>query len=116
MVNKKLRKKLIEVARKGKQNPSEGIIFYEEIMEFLGLDRENPKDREKVGIILGEISDYERDNNRPLLSTIVVHKNDKMPGKGFFGYCPDEFYYNELKKRKWYFEQLRKVWDYWSNN
>src|SRR3989338_5342627 len=77
---KKVYDKLIEVARKGRQNNKEGIIFYEDIMLIAGLHRENPADREIVlSNMLWGISDFEQLSGKPLLSAIVVRKDTHKP-------------------------------------
>ena len=35
-------------------------------------------------MILGEISTYEHEHSRPMLSVLVFHADDGMPGDGFF--------------------------------
>ena len=109
---KKVYKKLIEVARKGKQKNGMGIIFYGEIMDIVGLDGENAYDREVVlGRMLGGISEHEDKGDKPLLSAVVVLKDGKIPAKGFYGFN-DTLMSNE----EFWFKEIRKVWDYWSKH
>jgi len=77
---RKVYERLIKVAR------AQETIFYEGVAGLIGLDMENPADRNKLGQILGEISTYEvKEKGRPMLSALVVHKGDDyMPGSGFF--------------------------------
>ena len=75
--------KLKEVAR------SQKLISYTELNEELnlGLNFENPSDRNLIGGWLGEISEFEVSQGRPMLSAIVVHKEGqsyKDPGGGFY--------------------------------
>lgn len=58
--------------------------IYSAIAPLAGLDMENPADREEIRQILGKISTYEHQQGRPLLTAIVVHKQDNIPGHGFF--------------------------------
>jgi hypothetical protein len=45
---------------------------------------ESQVDRNKIGEILGEISTYEHDHGRPMLSAIVVLAGIGYPGEGFY--------------------------------
>src|SRR2546428_554217 len=40
--------------------------------------------RDRIRQILGIISTYEHQHGRPMLTAIVVHKQDNIPGHGFF--------------------------------
>src|SRR5665811_2016188 len=73
--------KLIEKAR-NKQN-----IHYEEVAVIMGKKSEEKMGHywaNETGHMLREICDYEHKHNRPMLSAIVVLKDDGIPGKGFF--------------------------------
>jgi hypothetical protein len=111
-VIKKVYKKLISVAKRGKQNNRQGIVFYGKIMDMIGLDREDPHDREYVlGNMLGAISEHEKEKGRPLLSAIVVRKDGKMPGLGFYGFND-----TNLSDNNFWVNEIKKVWDYWSKH
>ena len=115
MIDKKLRNKLIEVAKKG------GTIAYWEIADMCHLNLNDPKDREiELPKLLGNISKEEVRNGRPMLSVVAIHKNTpKMPGDGFFelakelgklkrGESRDVFFANEYKEVCRYWKE-RKV-------
>lgn len=68
-------------------------------------------DRNKIGEILGEISIYEHDHGRPMLSAIVVLAGIGCPGEGFYNlarhlglhhdhgeFADMEFFVQEVKK------------------
>lgn len=78
-----VRSYLIDVAKK------QQITHYQDLCDNckLGLDMSNPSDRNKVGAILGDILEFEHNNQRPLLSALVVHKGDQKIGYGFFEIC-----------------------------
>src|SRR5690242_6835629 len=63
---------------------SQEMTTYSEIAPLACLDMENPSDREQIRQVLGKISTYEHQHGRPLLTAIVVHKQDNIPGPGFF--------------------------------
>jgi hypothetical protein len=77
-VNEIMREKLISVAKSGR------VTYYSEIAPIVDLDMGNPDDRNKISNILDEISSHEHDKNRPLLSVVVIHRQDNIPGNGFF--------------------------------
>ena len=87
-------------------------VTYGDIAPLADLDMQNPAHREALSGILGEISQHEHENDRPMLSAIVVSKDSSMPGKGFFDlaralgvYHGDDltFFSDELKRvyRQW---------------
>lgn len=57
---------------------------YGDIAPLAGLDMESPADRDRMRELLGKISTYEHQNKRPMLTAVVVHKQDGRPGDGFF--------------------------------
>ena len=59
-----LYEKLKEVARSRK------ITFYSDIAPLVNLDMGNPHDRKVIGELLGEISSFEHEHGRPLLSAM----------------------------------------------
>lgn len=70
---------------------------------------------------LGDISILEHSQGRPLLSAIVVHKptssEPRMPGKGFFKLAREHNIWDgKGTKEKFFFNEIRKVHDYWSQH
>ncbi len=70
--------RLVEAARGSE------TVAYGELGDMLHLDFGNPNDRRRVGVLLGEISRFEVAAGRPMLSSVVIHKDDFQPGRGFF--------------------------------
>ena len=60
-----------------------GTVTYQEIAQIMGLPLSGNHMSKQVGWILGEISAYELENGRPMLSAIAVGVNGK-PGQGYF--------------------------------
>ncbi|HWP91546.1 MAG TPA: hypothetical protein VNN20_05050 [Thermodesulfobacteriota bacterium] len=58
--------------------------------------------------MLGEISTTEHNAGRPLLSAIVVRRDDNMPGNGFFELA-DELGYDISDDTLFWADQLKKV-------
>lgn len=107
-MKEQIREMLIKAAKNQK------VVYYAEVGELLNFSMDNPHHRKELGRILGEISTEEDDNDRPLLSAVVVHKEDHLPGEGFFNLA------KELGKQKpdedndtFYTNELRKVFDAW---
>jgi hypothetical protein len=78
VLHKPLYEKLKQIAKQ------QGTATYGAIAPIAGLDMEKPGGRDKIRQILGMISTYEHQQGRPMLTAIVVHKQDNIPGRGFF--------------------------------
>ena len=112
-MNNTVRNKLIEVSK------NKSIIGYQELCDACNLNlnmRENPSDRTEIGRILGEISIYEFENNRPLLSAVVLSKSGEE-GDGFYKLCQDLGFTKNWKKLKddgiFSVLEIKKCHDYW---
>ena len=80
-MNQEIRKFLIDQCVKGEP------IFYEVIARKLNLNLGEISDRNKMSRILEEISTFEYENGRPLISAIVIYKQSNDQGNGFFTLC-----------------------------
>ena len=69
-----LYEKLRDVARQ------QQTIFYGEVAPFAGVATENPHFAALVGRPLDEINQIETAYGRPLLSAVVIGKENTMPG------------------------------------
>lgn len=63
-------------------------VTYQEIASIAGLPPSGNYMGKEVGYLLGEISDDEHANGRPMLSAIAVNTQGK-PGSGFFALARD---------------------------
>lgn len=93
-------------------------IYYSELCEKanLNLDMSIPADRGEIGKILGHISRYEHENERPLLSSVVVTKNMEQ-GDGFFKLAEELGFgdWKKLKKEKLFeYDMINKTHNFWS--
>lgn len=75
----KLREDLISVAQS-----ATGIITYKELGARYGFFGDDDYNYSKLANAIGAISEYEVENKRPMLSAIVVRRDDLRPGIGFF--------------------------------
>ena len=66
-----------EAAMKGQ------TIFYSYLMKLMGIDI-NSLNRNLIGWILFFVSEYEKNKDRPLLSSLVVSVKENMPSGRFF--------------------------------
>lgn len=85
----------------------------------LGLNMQASEfDRAEIGRILGEISTFEHENERPLLSSLVVNKSTGYEGDGFYKLC-EELGFGAWQKlrntKKFDQEQKDRCWDFWGN-
>jgi hypothetical protein len=79
------------------------LITYGEVARRLPYEF-NPRNLDSP---LGTLSDTCKDMGLPLISTIVVNQEEKMPGVGYFKY-----FFGERKKLQWvdiFIEQLNRV-------
>lgn len=91
------------------------FVHYGELARMLGIDMDNPHFGAQVGKVLGQISEDEIAAGRPMISAIVVSKDDMLPGKGFFK-LGQELHRVETGEDEIGFavRQIKLVHDYWS--
>tara|TARA_B100000678_G_scaffold246896_1_gene219939 strand:+ start:1139 stop:1507 length:369 start_codon:yes stop_codon:yes gene_type:complete len=115
-MNTKVRSYLIEKARK-KQT-----CYYQELSDTCKLGllmSESPHDRAEIGKVLGEISAYEHDHERPLLSALVISKGDNYQGDGFYKLAEELGYgkWQTLKKDiSFEIGQMNQCFDFWGDD
>lgn len=107
-MHKEIFEKLKAVAKAGQ------ITHYSDIAPLAGLDMSLQEDRNKIAIILDEISTFEHHQGHPLLSAVVIHKEDNMPGQGFFSLAKRLGLYKGEDDFLFFIQELRRVHDYWS--
>jgi len=115
MVNERVYDKLKEVAKRGTIP-----ITYTELNDEcnLGIKFEGDAGRKEIGIILGDISKREFQNNRPLISAVVVSKNSHppKPSDGFYNLARELGLLKRGEKEEiFYSKELTKVFEYWKN-
>lgn len=76
--------------------------------------------RDKMAELLGEIVHHEHENNRPMLTALVVHKgNDNNPGEGFFSIATELGYFDgsreQIARLIFWANQVTNVHNHWSN-
>jgi hypothetical protein len=93
------------------------VVFYSEIAPLADLNMDLARDRAKLGNILGNISIYENNNNRPMLSVVAVEKRTHQPSYGFYNLAKELGLYNDHQDQDAFFiDQLNKAYDFWHKN
>jgi hypothetical protein len=106
-LNQVLYNRLKEAASRGKP------IYFSEIAELLEINMSDEEQRKKMFEMIANISLYEHQNGRPLLSAIVI-KADKSPGYGFF-IMARRLGLQKTNNQSFFYEEVKKVFDYWKN-
>jgi hypothetical protein len=106
-MNEELHRRLVSVARLGR------YVIYSEIAPLLGLDMSSPADRTEIGRLLGEVSVFEHQLGHPLLSAIVIHRDNNIPGPGFFQLAQDLGIYDGNDDLLFFVHEFQRVRDYW---
>jgi hypothetical protein len=118
----RLRQVLIERARNADpQFPRSALIIYGDLCAAADPDqrRWKPRRYRGIGTALGNISEYEHERGRPLLSALVVQKTTHTAGDGF----ADGLGRGRLgldippgTEREFWLEKVEQVVRYWSGS
>lgn len=104
---------LKQVARSG------GLICYGEVAPLAGVDLNSGRGRREVGCLLAEVCQNEVQQGRPMLGSVVVRKDTRVPGEGYFrgaqrlGKFQGQSYED---KRAFWLQELERVHAYWSSH
>jgi hypothetical protein len=127
-VDESVRRRLILVARAGK------TITYGDLMREFGIPRGHRKPGVGIGHVVGRISEAEWDEDRPMLSAIVVRAGTATSlcpkghtGGGFFGQAgiPARLRRNEkdwdsttlsIREQELVRQEQENVWRYWKGS
>jgi hypothetical protein len=107
-MHKEIYDKLKAVAKAGH------VTHYSEVAPLAGLDMSLQEDRNKIATILDEISTFEHQQGHPLLSAVVIHKDDNIPGQGFFTLAKRLGLHEGEDNYLFFIQELRRAHDYWS--
>lgn len=106
-MNTVIYQELVKVARK------KTVTYYSDIADLVGLDMDLQQDRNKIGELLDAINRHEHSSGRPLITAVVVHKGELIPGEGFFKLARALGLFDGVDRDKYYIQELRRVHDYW---
>jgi len=93
-------------------------VAYSELAESIGLDMSNPDHRFQMGEMLDEVNREEHRAGRPMISAVVVHAQEGLPGAGFFECAPTLSMLTTGARQvelAFFVEELRRVHDYWAH-
>ena len=106
---RELRIRLIAAAKS-----EEGFVHYDEVAEILRRSGDRLDHSHAMNQALEEISTYEHNHSRPMLTAVVVHKGDLVPGEGFFVLAKRLGKFGPRQDRdEFYFSELALVRQYW---
>ncbi|NVK65164.1 MAG: DUF3883 domain-containing protein [Flavobacteriales bacterium] len=110
-MNKEIRKFLIDQCVLGQP------VYYEDVAKIIDLDLSLLSDRELLSKTLGEISAYEYENGRPLISSVAIYKTANDHGNGFYKLCEELGIGSSSALRKEYygFSELEKSKIFWKD-
>ena len=106
-MNTNILERLKSVAR------AQDVTAYSDIAPLAGLDMSSPDDRNRIAEILGEISRQEHAQGHPMLSAVVIHRDNNIPGQGFFTLARELGLYRGNNDLMFFVNELRRVHDYW---
>lgn len=92
------------------------LTYYSDIAPLLGIETGNEYFGAQVGRVLDRVNRREFAENRPLLSAVVVSKETKWPGNGYYGCAKDIRRYSGKSDEDAWVEELQRVYDYWSRH
>ena len=91
------------------------VITYTDAAAVVDLSMRNPYHRKLIGQYLGAISEYEVDHGRPMLSALVVHKDERKLGTGFYHLGEEIGRKGSLEDDDTFaHRELARLWAYWS--
>jgi hypothetical protein len=89
------------------------LTNYTEMGALVGLD---PHDS-RLWAMLDEINRFEYENKRPMISALVISKEENRPGSGFWVCASDLGKFNKGDDEDIFWSnELRSVWDYWASH
>ena len=100
--------KLIRTAQK------KGTIYYGDVAGTMRLPIRGEHMAREAGQILGEISEWEHNEGRPLLSAVVIRQDIGMPGDGFFKLARQLGKFQGQSEQDFWHNELRDVHNMWS--
>ncbi len=116
-MNNRVREYLIKVAR-----TKDRFVYYSQLIKDCKLDYNLglEGDKKKFSKMLGDISSYEHQNERPLLTSLAIYKDPKRndQGKGFYRLAENLGFGNakKLENSLFGFEEAKNCRKYWQND
>jgi hypothetical protein len=102
--------RLVDIARK------RTYTTYTDVAPLVGLDMEIAADREHMSLLLTEIARFEEENRRPMLTAVVIHRSDNIPGEGFFTIAKEFGRFDGRDKLRFWVDALNEVHIHWAGS
>ncbi len=109
-IEEEIRNELVDFVKIGDNDNS--FVRYKPLAEKFGLPFNNSYERDQLYHILGNISEYEYEHKRPMLSVIVVNDEYK-PGKGFFTLARRLGVPGVVDEDGFALDERKRLFDYW---
>jgi len=110
-MDKEIVQKTLELL--GKYATKKRLINYSELYEKLGLDTENPSDRNIGSNILAEVNHITIKKNNTMLSALVTLKGNQSPADGFYEFATElkllKKSSSEIDKLAFWAKQVKKA-------
>ena len=92
---------------------AQDVTTYADIAPLAGLDMGSPDDRNRIAEILGDISRHELAQGHPMLSAVVIHRDNSIPGQGFFTLARELGLHKGKDDDTFFVNELRRVHEFW---
>lgn len=112
MVNENIYNQLKEIAKR------QETITYSQFASDCNIPYTSIEERNQFHHLIGEISKFEVENSRPMLSVLVHHKGDieRTPGKGFFKLADRLGQRNQGETDKqMQYRIIKECWRFWKD-
>jgi hypothetical protein len=112
-MNTTIYQKLVKTAQERK------LITYGEIAPLANLNMDDDKDRSAMAEILGEIARHEQAAERPMLTSVVIHRGrDNNPGEGFYAIAQEFRRYggsrDPVRRTEFWAAEVAAAHNHWS--
>lgn len=89
------------------------LLTYQQVAVHVGLSMGNRHQASVLAKLLCDIARDEHEQGRPLLSAIVVAKQTRQPGRGFFAFARklDKHFDDDTQ---YFHEEVEAVWAHWA--
>lgn len=97
------------------------LLSYSDVSPLVNLSMDIDADRQEIARLLGEIAIHERDHDRPMLTSLIVHRgNDNNPGEGYFSIAQEFGFFDgsrdPIARLTFWSNQVTLVHNHWANN
>jgi len=113
-MNRVLYDELINLAQ------TQRVAAYSDVSRLVGLNMGIEDHRNQIAILLSEIARHEYENERPMLTSLIVHRgNDNNPGEGFFSIAEEFGLFDgsrdQILRLTFWANQVRLVHNHWAS-